>query len=177
METEHIWQQFKDQLLLFLKSKVPADISEDILQDVFVKIHLKKHQLQDQNKLNSWVYQITRNAIIDYYKKNKLVLSEEIADKSAEEQTEEINHPQFLNCMLPFIKTLSENDQDILKNTLINQQSQKDYASANNLAYSTVKSRSQRAKQKLKEKFIQCCDVKTDKYGNIISSDIDNCSC
>jgi RNA polymerase sigma-70 factor (ECF subfamily) len=70
--TETIWKAFHQELFNFINKRVKdKDISKDILQDVFIKIHLKLKTLSDKDKLASWVYQITRNSILDYFRKQK----------------------------------------------------------------------------------------------------------
>ncbi|MBK9193209.1 MAG: hypothetical protein IPM77_17855 [Crocinitomicaceae bacterium] len=72
MNTEIIWKNFANDLRKFILSRVKdADVAEDILQDVFVKIHLNLGKLKSESKLNSWLFQITRNAIIDFFQTNK----------------------------------------------------------------------------------------------------------
>ena len=70
--TEIIWKEFNKELLRFIIKRVKDnDLAHDLLQDIFIKIHLKISTLSDSDKLTSWVYQITRNSIIDHYKKQK----------------------------------------------------------------------------------------------------------
>lgn len=178
MNTTAIWKEFSDQLLGFIKARVNNPLNaEDILQDVFVKIHQKTDQLSDGDKLASWVYQITRNAIIDFYRKKKLPISDEIIFQEQIEEADSSLNPQFINCLMPFINQLPEKYSDALNKTFYGDLSQKEYAEELGLSYTAVKSRVQRARQKLKELFAQCCNIQTDKYGNIISSNIDDCSC
>lgn len=73
MNTTAIWKDFNGELLGFIKARVNnPDTSQDILQEVFIKIHQSSSQLSSEDKLASWVYQITRNTIIDYYRAKKL---------------------------------------------------------------------------------------------------------
>ena len=66
--TEHIWQEYHLKLAFFIKSKVAEDITDDLLQEVFIKIHAQINSLKEETKIESWLYQITRNTIIDYYR-------------------------------------------------------------------------------------------------------------
>lgn len=182
MNTTAIWQQFNDQLLGFIKARVNNPVNaEDILQDVFVKIHQKSKQLTDSDKLASWVYQITRNSIIDYYRKKKLPISDGEIFDTLEEETDHSDsyrkNPQFTKCLMPFIDQLPEKYQDALNKTIYGDLSQKEYAQELGVSYTAAKSRVQRARKQLKELFTECCNIKSDQYGNIISSDIDDCSC
>ena len=177
MNTERIWKEFSGQLLGFIKARInDKTVAEDILQEVFIKIHQNSNQLLDENKLASWIYQVTRNTIIDHYRKKKLPLAEDVIIHQEQNEESGLN-PQFIKCMMPFISQLPEKYKDALEKTVYGEISQKEYAENLGLSYTTVKSRVQRGRQKLKELFTQCCAVQSDRYGNIISSNIDNCSC
>ena len=66
-----IWEDYKSSLLGYIKKRVADnDDASDILQDVL----LKSYQFCSKGKtvlhLKSWLYKITQNTIIDYYKKS-----------------------------------------------------------------------------------------------------------
>ncbi len=174
--TEQIWREFKEQLLGFIKARVNNnEIAKDILQEVFIKIHQKIDSINDNEKIASWVYQITRNTIIDFYRKEKNELA--IADlESILPETTELQNIDFSNCITPFIKQLSEKNQDIINKISFGGISQKEYAEQNNLSYTATKSRVQRAREKLKKTFVDCCNIQTDRYGNIISHTKNKCN-
>lgn len=162
--TTEIWKAFNKELLGFIKARVNnAENAEDILQDVFIKIHKNIHKLKDSKKTASWAYQITRNAIIDFYRKKKNELNGETFSGFEFEKTlpEDIDHttPNFSKCLVPFILQLPEKDKDILLKTSFEHISQKEYATINNLSYSTTKSRVQRARKQLNKMFVACCNI------------------
>lgn len=69
---EHIWHEFADRLRKFIRRRVgDPQTAEDLLQDVFVKIQGRLDQLHDPARLESWIYLIARNAIIDHYRTRK----------------------------------------------------------------------------------------------------------
>ncbi|MFT5818866.1 MAG: RNA polymerase sigma-70 factor (ECF subfamily) [Crocinitomix sp.] len=177
MTTEHVWNDFKAELFGFIKSRIQSqELAEDLLQEVFIKIHANLNSLDEGANLVSWIYRITRNTIIDYYRKKKrLVYQEDIEDKFPEESEESTK--DLSSCLLSFIKELPEKDQDLLNKTAFGSLSQKEYAASLNMGYSAVKSRSQRAKEKLKNLFVQCCNVQTDTYGNVLDVDDKDCDC
>jgi RNA polymerase sigma-70 factor (ECF subfamily) len=173
--TNQIWIQFKDELLGFIKSKInDRSLADDILQDVFIKIHSNIDSLDSQAKLSSWVYQITRNTIIDYYRKKKIVDYKDSLDFNVPEASETISK-DFSKCLIPFMKTLPASDQDALNKTVFGGMTQKEYALQNGMSYSGLKSKIQRARMKLKNEFVQCCKVESDTYGNILDNDHCNC--
>ena len=71
MEVAGIYTQFHQSLLSFIRSKIRSkEDAEDILQNVFIRISNNVNKLSGEEKLQSWVFTITRNAIIDYYRVN-----------------------------------------------------------------------------------------------------------
>lgn len=182
MTTEAIWYQFSDALRGFILSKVgDRELTEDLLQDVFEKIHKKSDTFNEEGKLSSWIYSITRNAIIDYYRKKKLPKGEEtdIPDLSFE-PTLDPPPRDFIKCMEPFLKELPDKYRDALVKTSLEGMSQKDFAAKYGLSYTAAKSQVQRARKMVKDKIVACCDPKTDGYGNVIShkgSCHSNCGC
>lgn len=175
--TEDIWREFHERLLGFIKKRVNHDeLAKDMLQEVFIKIHQGIDSIQDEKRITSWVYQITRNTIIDHFRKKKELTAELPTNDVLPEELED-QFVDFTHCVAPFIKQLNEKDQEILKTVSFGNVSQKEYAEHQNISYSTAKSRVQRAREKLKESFIACCNIESDVYGNIISHSENNCDC
>lgn len=177
MTTEKIWADFKEELLGFVRSKVgDPDFAEDILQEIFIKIHLNYAALKNEAGVAGWVYRITRNAIIDFYRKKKRMVYQGDLEIDLPEEFRNENG-DFTKCLKSFIGQLKPLDRDIIEQTVYGNLSQKEYAANYNLSYSTAKSRLQRAKEKLKKSFVDCCAIEADKYGNIISSEEKDCNC
>ena len=56
--TSEIWREFSDKIKAFITKRVDNSAAvDDILQEVFIKIHTKIHTLSDEAKLYSWIYQ------------------------------------------------------------------------------------------------------------------------
>src|SRR5512145_1572472 len=71
---EVIWNTFNHRLGRFIRSRVDdKQIADDLLQDVYIKIHTNLDRLRDDDRLQAWVYQIARNAVYDYYRSLKPV--------------------------------------------------------------------------------------------------------
>ena len=165
--TEAIWIEYHKELEGFIRSKVKdADLSKDILQDVFTKVHAQLHTIKDQDKILAWVYSITRNTITDHFRQQRTFV-----DANDVELCDELpinyNKP-FAHCLNSFVKHLPSKYQEAISKVEYGQMSQHEFAKLLSISYSGAKSRVQRAKELLRSYFIQCCNVSTDKYGNIV---------
>src|SRR5262249_28768354 len=78
---EMVWNKFNEPLERFIRKRVPDEDIADLLQDVYVKIHTNMYTLRDTDRLQSWIYQIARNTVTDYYRTRKSYL--EIPDELA----------------------------------------------------------------------------------------------
>ena len=176
-EVKNIWTEFHKELKTFIlnKTRNSAD-TDDILQEVFVKIIRNIDKVNQAENLKHYLYGIVRNAINDYFRSRKRVIDNtEIEEKLTEEEGQSLNTTIAECCIKPFINKLPNNYRDALLITEFQNISQKDLAQKLNISYSGAKSRVQRGKEKLKELLIECCDYKSDAYGNIL--DKENCGC
>ncbi len=71
-KTTELWHRFGDNLRRFILNKVKDEtLADDLLQEVFIRIHSKIDNLRDEAKVQSWVFQIARNRINDHYEFDK----------------------------------------------------------------------------------------------------------
>jgi RNA polymerase sigma-70 factor (ECF subfamily) len=175
-KTEKIWEQFYNKLKGFvLKQVLHEDVAEDILQDVFIKIHSHIDTLKDENKLQSWIFQITRNTIADYYRslKSEDGLSNiiEVTEGSSKEDAKEIDQ-----CVETLLDYLPENYRKALYLTEYQGLTQKELAKKFGITLSGAKSRVQRARKKLKNMLLECCHDQLGKRGIAIAYQCE-CEC
>jgi RNA polymerase sigma-70 factor (ECF subfamily) len=176
-EVTTIWTDFHKELKAFILNKTRNTVdTEDILQEVFIKIIRNIDKVNQAENLRNYLYGIVRNAINDYFRNRKQVIdNSEIEEKLTEEETQSLNITIAECCIKPFINKLPENYREALLITEFQDISQKELAEKLNISYSGAKSRVQRGKEKLKELLIQCCAYKSDVYGNILGKE--NCDC
>ena len=68
-DVKDIWQEVHRRLRTFIARRVANEAEvEDILQEVFLRLHRRLDSLKDPRRLVSWVFQITRHAIADFYR-------------------------------------------------------------------------------------------------------------
>jgi RNA polymerase sigma-70 factor, ECF subfamily len=174
MEVGTIYKQFNAELLRYLKRKVrSAEDAEDILQNVFIKITSGIDKLSEDVKLRSWIFTITRNSIIDYYRvnanKKNVITSEEINEDIPELDNDD-STKGLDQCMSSMISLLPEEYREIIIESEINGVKQKDLAEKYGIAYPSMRSKIQRGRDRLKQLFLNCCHIATDVRGNIIDA-------
>lgn len=65
-----IVRDYKDGLILFLDSFVRnLSISEELAEDTFVKLGIKKPRFSGKSSFKTWLYAIGRNVAVDYIRK------------------------------------------------------------------------------------------------------------
>ncbi len=169
MTTERAWDTFHVQLKHFILKYIHDEVvAEDILQDVFLKIHMHIMTLKDERKLQSWLYQITRHTIYDYYRTQKNMIALPDAFDLPEEPTQEDVEQTLLPCLKDMVERLPEPYREALILTEYVGLSQKQLAERQNLSLPGAKSRVQRARVKLKQMLLECCHFILDRRGNVI---------
>ncbi len=169
--TEHVWEAFHTPLQQFIRRRVSDEATaEDVLQDVFLKIHLHGEGLKDVKKLESWIYQITRNAIIDSYRESRPTTALEAAGALdlPEELPDDDVVSELLPCVRAMVRSLPELDRQALVLTEYQGLTQKELSERLGLSFSGAKSRVQRAREKLKQQLLECCHFELDRRGHII---------
>jgi RNA polymerase sigma-70 factor (ECF subfamily) len=103
MTTERVWEEFHTPLQQFIRRRVSDEAAaEDILQDVFLRIHQHMDTLKDVRKLEGWIYQITRNTIIDAYRSRRQETTLEAAE--ALDLPEELPDDDIVSELLPSVR-------------------------------------------------------------------------
>lgn len=176
LTTEQIWLAFHKQLLLYIKKRVNSqEDAEDILQDVFIKIHHNISNLKQTATIISWLYRITKNSVIDFYRKRgslpktggdeAFVLEQaqmEGGDATIDELTE------LAKCLHPMIARLPPKYKLAVEAVEVMGHSQKETAKELGISLSGAKSRVQRGRKMLRDLLEECCHFESDARGNIM---------
>lgn len=169
---DELWNEFNEKLLNYVKTMVVnTHDAEDILQNVFLKIFKSIEQIEKESAIKPWIYKITKNTIIDFYKKKKdMSVAPEIL-YMIEDEIDDIDNmnEDISNCLINMVFNLPDKYQkvyDLYENKAMKH---KEIAEALDISVPASKVRLKRAKDMFKEKLLECCDFEVDKYGNIIN--------
>ena len=116
MEIEQIYLQYKGKVLGYIRSHVNSNAdAEDICSDVFEKIRLKLDAYDSsKSQLGTWIYSITRNSVIDFYRRQK---QESEPDENLADDTpidEGLLKAESLSMLAAALKKLPEMHRNII---------------------------------------------------------------
>ncbi|MGH7230314.1 MAG: RNA polymerase sigma factor SigZ [Nitrospiraceae bacterium] len=177
-----IWQQVHDGLRVFIARRVANDAeAEDILQEVFLRLHRRLDSLKDPSRLVSWVFQITRHAIADYYRAPErqrevpagLAVDMETAHPAP---IDDLTRPssnsgrlreELAACLRPMMERLSDEYREAVTLVELEGLTQNAAAKRLGLSVSGMKSRVQRGRRQLKDLLEQCCVIQLDRRRSV----------
>ncbi len=168
--TEQIWRELNNRLRQFVRSRITsiADV-DDVLQSVFLSIHTRLDDLRNVDRLESWVFQITRNAVTDHFRKTRDAQNDvdSLVDDSDDTNAENVNS-ELAGCLGTMIERLPEDQRQSLSMYELQHMSQKEIATQESISLSGVKSRIQRGRKTLKALLKACCEFQLDGRGNVV---------
>lgn len=183
--TQQAWETFSLPLRSFLlrRAPTPAD-AEDILQDVFVRLHARVDDLHDESRLGSWIFSIARNALTDHYRARAREgrLSELPADSRGEpaSSVEAGASPgtadgagndaetRIASGLGTMVDALDPKYREAIRLYELEGHTFEQVAARLGLSLSGAKSRVQRGRAMLRDALLDCCHFEFDRRGGII---------
>jgi RNA polymerase sigma-70 factor (ECF subfamily) len=165
------------QLRPFIARRVsrPADV-DDILQDVFLRMHRGVASLRDDQRFGPWVYQVTRSAIADHQRSAARHPAAPETDASEPAPAPESDGPdedsaerQLAAHVAPFVAMLPSPYREALTLTELQGVTQREAAEMLGVSLSGMKSRVQRGRVRLRAWLEACCDIALDARGHVMS--------
>ncbi len=161
-----LWQMHRSRLRDYIAKRVrEREAVDDILQEVFIKVHAGLHTVRSHGSLSAWLYRIAANSIADHYRARQpweeLPADDELAAPDA--QPDPV--AELAACLQPFIAALPETYRTAVQLAEIEGLPQKEVAHRLGISLSGAKSRVQRGREKLRLRLLDCCDIETGSKG------------
>ena len=176
-----LWDQYCCRLLAFIRRRVSDDAeAEDILQEVFIRIHRHLCCLPEEDRLESWIYQITRNLIIDHYRRRRDLeeIPEDLpADFEIIDDDPDDPEAELAVSLKEMVAALPEPYRQALILTEYEGLTQKEMAERLGISHSGAKSRVQRARDRLRDQLLACCHFELDRRGRVMDYYARCCCC
>lgn len=168
-----VFLEYENQLKRFVQKRIKdSESTDDVLQQLYLKLYKNCEQLKGVHNMNAWLYQITRNAVNDYFRENSKTVS--LADDAeiADSDNQDLVKQEIESLVLPLIQLLPKEYAEALILSEIEGVSQKEIVESLGISYSGAKSRVQRGREKLKQKFMECCVIELDRDGHLVSATV-----
>ena len=94
------------------------EAAEDLAEEVFLKAFTKITSVNENRAFSGWLYQIARNAVIDYYREKKVSVSLDEVENTLEYETnivDVVNLETEQKTLIKFMKELAPEQQIVLK--------------------------------------------------------------
>lgn len=151
---EAIYLECEPKVKRYITARVsnPQD-AEDLISEVFLKVYRQLDRFdEDRARVSTWVYAITRNAVIDYYRTRR-VYSEVPQTLAADGNMEEdLCRANTLEALATALEALDERCRDIIILRYYRGMTLRDIAQRMGLSYSYIKALHSSALVSLKRK-------------------------
>jgi RNA polymerase sigma-70 factor (ECF subfamily) len=170
LSTQKIWEDFRTPLRSFIRRRVKDDhVADDLLQEVFLKIHNGIGSLKDDQRLTGWLYRIARNTITDHFRKHPF---EELNTSNVAERTKDVDvdpSQELATCLNQMVTELPEKYRQAIELAELQGTTQRELASQLGLSVSGAKSRVHRGREQLKKMLLSCCHVGLDSRRKVLN--------
>jgi RNA polymerase sigma-70 factor (ECF subfamily) len=164
---DQMYSQYRSKLLGFIRQRVSdRQAAEDILHDVFVKILGRKDCIREPAKITAWLYQVTRNAVVDHLRSSRPHY--ELPQDIEAEIDESKASAELARCLRPMIDALPATYREAIILSDLDGLPLKQIAGHEGITVSAVKSRVQRGRRMLESMLRDCCALEFSRRGAIM---------
>ena len=176
LDHAQIWPSFRAPLRAFVCRRVPADVDvDDVLQEVSLRVHQALPGLRAHERLDAWLFQITRNAIADALRARQRrgrlddALLQEAAGGHDDDDVPAAVTSQLARCLGALVDRLAAPYREALTLTELQGLGQREAAAQVGVSLSGMKARVQRGRVKLRALLEDCCAVELDVRNAVVA--------
>ena len=152
-----LFERYKKPLYgFFYGMHKDADLSEDLVQNVFVRILKYRTLFRGEGEFKTWMFHIARNVSHDHFRKKKVIARDSLEDwedrvGSDENRLTEYQRDDEMNLLSQAMDRLPEDKREILLLSKYQEKKYKEIAELLDCTEASVKVKVFRALQELKE--------------------------
>jgi len=155
-----LYEEFMPKVYRYVRYKVNNDLlAEDLTSTVFIKAldNFEKYS-EDNAAFSTWIFSITRHAIIDYYRtegKKRYLSLDEVVERPADGDSpgEKLENQAEKDCLNNCVAKLSQEEQELIHLKFGAEMSNRQIAEIMGISESNTGVRLFRTVKKLKEYF------------------------
>ena len=181
-----IYNDYSPKIRRYLNSIFSIEDSEDLLQDIFLKVFNSLQTFRGEASLKTWIYRIATNTVIDRLKSNthkfskvqhQLIPSTLHYNNSQYSSTfdKQIEKEEMNDCIRQFINELTAKNRDVFLLSQYEGLSNREIAEILHISIDSVKIRLHRAKETLKASLTQNCNIYFDDHSELSCEPVSFC--
>lgn len=173
------WSEVAAKLRPFVAKRVGAADTDDVLQDVLVRMHRGLGGLADDQRFTAWMYMVARSAIAEYGRtraRHPIAESRELVAEPCDDDRAAAT--ALAGCLTAFVARLPSPYREAITLVELEGMTIRDAAAMSGISLSGMKSRVQRGRAQLRDLLDDCCAIALDVRGKV--TDIvprSRCSC
>ena len=153
LDREQIYIEYVDKVRRYVKGKIKnqQDV-EDLISSIFVKVYQNIASFDEKKaSISTWIYAITRNMVIDYFKVHKIVCELPEILEYIEENFEDILKKETLEELACALEQLEQRKRDLIILHYYSGYTLKQVAKKMDMSYANVKIIHAKALRELKK--------------------------
>jgi RNA polymerase sigma-70 factor, ECF subfamily len=161
------WHELGERLRIYVARRVNPGDADDVVQSVMLKLLERRHEISAES-VRAWLFAVTRNAVAEHYRKQRPAIDlDSFGDIPGLDASDPADRTldRLSDCLDPMLRLLPAPDADLLRRVDLEGDSQTELATRLRIPLSTLKSRVQRARAKLRSAFDQCCSIALSRSG------------
>lgn len=168
VSAKEVYDRFDADLGAFVRSRVrDPDAAEDVLQEIYLKIHSRIGTVRDDEKIAPWIFRIARNALTDFYRSTRPTEElGEVPEAPPDLEGEDLEL-MLSKAVRDMMEGMPPEHREALYLTEYEGLTQKELAGRLGISLSGAKSRVQRARMRLKAMLLDCCHFELDRRGRV----------
>lgn len=175
---ESLWHAHRDDIFRYLDRRLnDAEQANDLTQEVFLTVLRQGEALETIDNVEGWLYRVARNRLIDHTRKtteDRLPHNAEpVREDDREDDRDAVGHlvGGIGLCLRNLIAEYDAMETQVLLDVFTGRVTQKEAAIEQGIPYSTFKSRVQKARSVITERFQDvCCEALIrNRHGDVIN--------
>lgn len=150
-----------DEFLRFLARRLPRDVAEDLLHEVFVRGITKADDLRDDEAIVAWFYRALRNATVDHHRRrgaSERALAAFLAELDTQlEVPDGTMRAEVCQCVTRVTRDLRPDYAHALQRIEVDGIAVKDFATEEGITAGNAAVRVHRAREALRVRLAQTC--------------------
>lgn len=171
---ESLWHAHRDDIFRYLDRRLDdTEQANDLTQEVFLTVLRQGEAVDDIENPEGWLFRVARNELIDHTRKTTEDRLHRNAIPAPADEVDGVDHlvGGIGLCLRSLIAEYDAMDTEVLMDVFTGRITQKEAAAAQGLPYSTFKSRVQKARSVITERFREaCCErLIRNRHGDVIN--------